>query len=47
MRRLILLDMSVMNPFTLNLFEYRRCAEISDQQVIEALKSVETYLFRH
>lgn len=39
--------MSVMNPFTLNLFEYRRCAEISDQQVIEALKSVETYLFRH
>lgn len=47
LRRLILLDMSVMNPFTLNLFEYRRCAEISDQQVIEALKSVETYLFRH
>ena len=46
LRRLILLDMSVMNPFTLNLFEYRRCGEISDQQVIEALKSVETYLFR-
>lgn len=46
LKRLILLDMSVMNPFTLNLFEYRRCGEISDQQVIEALKSVETYLFR-
>ena len=46
LRRLILLDMSVMNPFTLNLLEYRRCGEISDQQVIEALESVETYLFR-
>ena len=46
LRRLILLDMSVMNPFTLNLLEYRRCGEISDQEVIETLKSVETYLFR-
>ena len=42
LRRLILLDMSVMNPFTLNLLEYRRCGEISDQEVIETLKSVET-----
>lgn len=46
LRRLILLDSSVINPFTLNLLEHRRCGKISDEQVIEALKTVETYLFR-
>lgn len=46
LRRLNLFDASVMHPFSLNLFECRREGKVSNNEVVEALLAVESYLFR-
>lgn len=46
LRRIRLLDTSVVNPFLLNLLEYRSEGSIDDGSVAQALTSVETYIFR-
>ena len=44
--RLGLLDVSVVNPFLLNLLEFRAKGQINDFEVTKALESVEIYIFR-
>lgn len=46
LRRLVLFDATVMYPYSLNLFEYRRCGDIGDNDVAKVLCSIESYLFR-
>lgn len=46
LRRLVLLDATVMHPYSLNLFEYRHERNISDDEVLEVLLAIESYLFR-
>lgn len=46
LRRLMLQDATVVYPYLLNLFEYRRCGSITDEENISSLCSIETYLFR-
>lgn len=38
--------MSAVNPYLLNLLEYRAVGKISDDEVADALRSVEIYIFR-
>lgn len=46
LRRLILFDASVMNPYSLSLFEERQNGGVEDNDVEKALITIETYLFR-
>lgn len=46
LRRLVLLDTSVVNPYLLNLLEYRENGAIEDAEVVESLHAVEGYIFR-
>ena len=46
LRRLNLFDASVIYPYLLNLFEYRREDKISDSEVVQSLLAIESYLFR-
>lgn len=46
LRRLVLLDTSVVNPYLLNLLEYREGGQIEDEEVVESLRAVENYIFR-
>lgn len=46
LRRIRLLETSVVNPFLLNLLEYRSEGSIDDGSVAQTLTSVETYIFR-
>ncbi len=46
LRRLNLMGMSIVNPFLLNLFEFRSEGGISDQDTAEVLSAIESYLFR-
>ena len=42
----MLLDTSVVNPYLLNLLEYRESNLIEDDEVVESLRAVENYIFR-
>ena len=46
LRRITLLEMSVVNPYLLNLLEYRATGKVGDDEVADALRSVEIYIFR-
>ena len=46
LRRLSVMDMSVIYPFLLNLLEYREAGEIGDGRTASVLRAVESYLFR-
>lgn len=46
LKRLVLLDTSVVNPYLLNLFEYRETQKITDAEIAESLEAIENYIFR-
>ena len=46
LRRLVLFDATVMYPYSLNLFEYRRSGNIGDAETAAVLCAIESYLFR-
>ncbi len=46
LRRLQIFDASVMHPYTLNLLECRRQDIIDDEQMLESLLAIESYIFR-